>query len=102
MMRIRSFVLLLVAFLAAPLFAARGSAIFTRFVGMGDSYGAGVESASLNLNHQPFSWPAVIARQAGVSDFQQPLVTFPGIGPDLQLVDVIHYPPTILPASSTN
>src|SRR6266542_4129474 len=102
MTRIRSFVLLLVTFLAVPLFAARGSADFTRFVAIGDSYGAGVESGSLNLNHQPFSWPAVIARQAGTPDFQQPLVSFPGVGPELQLVDVIHFPPTILPASTTN
>ncbi len=102
MMRIRSltrFVAVLVAaVVAAPVFAARGTADFTRFVAIGDSYGAGVESGSLNQNHQPFSWPAVIARQAGAPDFQQPLVSFPGIGAELQLVDVIHFPPTILPA----
>src|SRR5881275_210479 len=99
MMRIRSLMLLLIAFVAAPMFAARGSANFTTFVAIGDSYGAGIQSASLNANHQPFSWPAVIARQAGVVDFQQPLVSFPGIGPELQLVDIIHFPPTILPAA---
>src|ERR1700740_1062063 len=99
MKRIRTFALLLLAFVAAPLFAAaRGTADFTRFVVLGDSYGAGVESASLNVNHQQFSWPLVIARQGGAGDFQQPLVSFPGIGPELQLVDVIHFPPTILPA----
>jgi lysophospholipase L1-like esterase len=98
MTRIRSFTLLFIAFVAVPLFAARGSADFTRFVAIGDSYGAGVESGSLNLNHQPFSWPAVIARQAGAPDFQQPLVTFPGIGQELQLIDIVHFPPTILPA----
>ena len=100
-MRIRNLMLLLAAFVAAPLLAARGSANFTTFVAIGDSYGAGIESGSLNLNHQPFSWPAVIARQAGATDFQQPLVTFPGIGSELQLVDVIHFPPTITPASGT-
>lgn len=102
MMRIRSLVMLLIALIAAPLFAARGTADFTRFVVLGDSYAAGVESASLNVNHQQFSWPAVLARQAGAPDFQQPLVSFPGIGPELQLVDVIHFPPTILPASTMN
>src|SRR5712691_5243486 len=106
MTRIRSFtriatVLLLTAIVAVPFFAARGSANFTTFVAIGDSYGAGLESGSLNLNHQPFSWPAVIARQAGVADFQQPLVSFPGIGPALQLVDIIHFPPTILPATGS-
>src|ERR1700738_3023975 len=99
MMRIRSLMLLLIAFIAAPMFAARGSANFTTFVAIGDSYGAGLESGSLNLNHQPFSWPAVIARQAGVNDFQQPLVSFPGIGSELQLVDIIRFPPTIAPAA---
>jgi lysophospholipase L1-like esterase len=100
-MRIRSLMLLLIAFVAVPMFAARGSANFTTFVAIGDSYGAGVESGSLNLNHQAFSWPAVIARQAGVVDFQQPLVSFPGIAPgnELQLVDIVRFPPSILPAA---
>ncbi len=107
MTRNRSFIhiaaaLMLTALVASPVFAARGSANFTSFVAIGDSYGAGVESASLNRNHQPFSWPAVIARQAGVADFQQPLVSFPGIGPELQLVDIVHFPPTILPAGTAN
>src|SRR5437762_5768146 len=99
MTRIRIFLLvLIIALVATPIFAARGSGDFTRFVAIGDSYGAGVESGSLNLNHQPFSWPAVIARQAGVADFQQPLVSFPGVGNELQLLDIIHFPPTITPA----
>ncbi len=107
MTRIRSFtrfaaVLLLVALAAAPAFAAaRGSANFASFVVIGDSYGAGFESGSLNQNHQAYSWPAVIAKQAGAPDFQQPLVTFPGIGSELQLVDILHYPPTIEPATGT-
>jgi hypothetical protein len=96
---IRAAVLLLIALLAVPIFAARGTADFTRFVAIGDSYGAGLTSGSLNMNHQPFSWPAVLARQAGAPDFQQPLVTFPGIGSELQLVDVTRFPPTILPAT---
>lgn len=100
-MRVRNSMLLLVAFIAAPLLAARGTANFTTFVAIGDSYGAGIESGSLNLNHQPFSWPAVIARQAGVTDFQQPLVSFPGIGNELQLIDIIRFPPTITPAPGT-
>ena len=85
----------LLLLVAVPGFAARGTADFTRFVALGDSYGAGVESASLNQNHQPFSWPAILARQAGVKDFQQPLVSFPGIGAELQLVSLS---PTIAPA----
>lgn len=86
----------LLLLVAVPGFAARGTADFTRFVALGDSYGAGVESGSLNQNHQPFSWPAIIARQAGVKDFQQPLVSFPGIGAELQLVNLS---PTLAPAA---
>jgi lysophospholipase L1-like esterase len=71
MTRIKSFariaaVTLVIAALAVPSFAARGSADFTRFVALGDSYGAGFEAGSLNARHQPFGWPAIIARQAGL------------------------------------
>ena len=59
--------LTLAALAAVPMFAARGSADFTRFVAIGDSYGAGVESGSLNLNHQPFSWPAIIGCPTDIS-----------------------------------
>ncbi|HEX9162212.1 MAG TPA: SGNH/GDSL hydrolase family protein [Thermoanaerobaculia bacterium] len=102
-MRIKSLsriaaVLAVVLLVALPTFAARGTADFTRFVALGDSYGAGVESGSLNVNHQPFSWPAIIARQAGAPDFQQPLVSFPGIGAELQIVDILSFPPNIQPA----
>jgi lysophospholipase L1-like esterase len=94
------------ALLAVPSFAQRGEADFTRFVALGDSYGAGFTAASLNERHQVWSWPAVIARQAGLDTcpvnaaiddpcFAQPLVTFPGIGPELQLVNLA---PTIAPA----
>ncbi|MEO8381930.1 MAG: SGNH/GDSL hydrolase family protein [Acidobacteriota bacterium] len=84
------------ALVALPSFAQRGSADFTHFVTLGDSYGAGFQSNSLNERHQVWSWPAVVARQAGLtlcpstavaSDncFAQPLVSYPGIGPELIL-----------------
>ncbi|HEX9981782.1 MAG TPA: SGNH/GDSL hydrolase family protein [Thermoanaerobaculia bacterium] len=92
---------LIVTALAVPSFAQRGSANFTRFVALGDSYGAGLESGSLNERHQVWSWPAVIARQAGAVDFQQPLVSFPGIGPELQIVNITSFPPVIQPAAGT-
>jgi lysophospholipase L1-like esterase len=90
---------LLALLITVPVFAQRGDADFTRFVALGDSYGAGVSSGSLNERHQIYSWPAFIARQAGAPLFVQPLVSFPGIGPELQLVDVISYPPVIRPAA---
>lgn len=84
-------VMLLVAALAVPSFAAaRGSADFTRFVALGDSYGAGYEAGSLNARHQPFGWPAIIARQVGLqicpptasaadNCFAIPLISNPGL-----------------------
>jgi hypothetical protein len=96
-----------VTLVAVPMFAQRGSADFTRFVALGDSYGAGVVSGSLNERHQVWSWPAVIARQIGLTlcppnataadpCWAQPLVSFPGLGPELQLVNLL---PTIAPAN---
>lgn len=87
---------LVAALVAVPMFAARGQADFTRYVALGDSYGAGFESGSLNINHQVWSPPAVIARQAGLTIcpptataadpcFALPLVSYPGIGPELVL-----------------
>jgi hypothetical protein len=75
----------IVAFAALPAMAARGTADFTRYVALGDSITAGYTSRSLVLSHQFFSYPAIIARQAGVSDFQQPLVSQPGIPAELAL-----------------
>jgi GDSL-like Lipase/Acylhydrolase len=98
---------LIAALIAVPVFAARGTADFSKFVALGDSYGAGVHSNSLNERHQAWSWPAVIARQVGlnlcppnaaISDpcFAQPLVSYPGIGPELTLTSLA---PTITPAA---
>lgn len=94
--------------IAMPGYAARGEADFSVFVALGDSYGAGFESGSLNERHQAWSWPAVIARQvglplclpgAGAADacFAQPLVSFPGIGNELVLNSLIPSP-VIAPA----
>jgi GDSL-like Lipase/Acylhydrolase len=104
MMRIKTFAriaaaLAAVLLLAVPTFAAaRGSADFTRLVILGDSYGAGVENGSLNEVHQPFSWGAQLARQVGAKDFQIPTVSYPGIGPDLQLTSIAGVTPTIITA----
>lgn len=90
--------ILLVALAAMPLLAARGEADFTRYVALGDSYGAGVANGSLVIAHQMWSFPAVIARQAGVPvcgpdpgciGFHQPLVSEPGLGPELALHSIV-------------
>ena len=83
-------VLSIVTAVAAPGFAARGKADFSRFVVIGDSYGAGFEAGSLNERHQIYSWAAIVAKQAGLTlcpptasatdnCFAQPLIGFPGL-----------------------
>lgn len=74
-----------------------GSADFTRYVALGDSLTAGFTSGGLGGDVQANSYPAIIAEQAGVSDFQQPLISAPGIPNELQLVSLQG--PVILPAS---
>jgi lysophospholipase L1-like esterase len=111
-MRNKSFARFAAAFavlmlIALPGFAARGTADFTHIAVIGDSYGAGFESNSLNQTHQVFSWPATVAIQTGATlcgvnsvatdnCFAQPLVSYPGIGPELVLVSLS---PTIGQAS---
>jgi phospholipase/lecithinase/hemolysin len=101
---------LIAVLVAVPMFGARGSADFSRLVTLGDSYGAGVESGSLNERHQPWSWSAILAKQLGYhicpatasaadNCFAVPLVSYPGIGPELVLVNLA---PTVAPASTTN
>lgn len=96
---------LLAALVAVPVFAARGSADFSRFVFIGDSTGAGYGSASLNERHQQWSVAAIIARQAGLNlcpptataadpCFAQPLVSFPGYGNELVLNSLV--PSTVI------
>jgi len=119
MTRMRSFarlatIALAVVVIAAPSFAAVGSANFKTVVAIGDSYGAGFESNSLNEHHSVYSWPAIVAKQLGIplctlgssaSDncFAQPIVSYPGIGPELTLMDISTYPPVIVnaPGSGT-
>jgi phospholipase/lecithinase/hemolysin len=103
---------LVAALVAVPVFAQRGTANFTRLVALGDSYGAGFESQSLNERHQVWSWPAVIARQVGknicpataqTTDncFAVPLVTFPGIANELVITNILTPSPVIVPAGGT-
>jgi lysophospholipase L1-like esterase len=87
---IKTAALTLAAAIALPVFAARGTADFRTLVIIGDSYGAGYESGSLNINHQPYSWGAILAQQVGLKIcpvnapaaadcFAIPLISYPGI-----------------------
>lgn len=91
-------VLILVAALgtAAP---AGAQTNFTSYVALGDSLTAGFSNASLVETHQRRSYPALLARQAAVSAFEQPLVSEPGIPPELTLVSLI---PPVVSATATS
>lgn len=105
--------LALAAVAVSPAFAARGSADFTRYVALGTSYGAGVESNSLVMSHQQWSYPAILARQAGLDVgpecigqatnplcWQIPYVSQPGITPELELKSIS--PLVIAPKAASN
>jgi lysophospholipase L1-like esterase len=92
----------LVLFAAAALAAGRADAQtnFNTYVSVGDSLAAGFESNALVETHQNRSVPFLIARQAGVQGFQQPLISEPGIPPELTLVSLVPAP-LIAPKAST-
>jgi GDSL-like Lipase/Acylhydrolase len=85
------------ALLAAPALAQQAS--LANYVALGDSLTAGVVNGSLVETHQRNSYPALIARQAGLSLFAQPTVTEPGSPPELQLVSLL--PSTVITPKAT-
>ena len=91
-MRSPRFIVLALLAVAAAARPAAAQTNFSRYVSVGDSLAAGVESGSLVETHQLRSVPALIARQAGAADFQQPLVSEPGIPPELALVTLVPAP----------
>jgi hypothetical protein len=99
MYRIRNLVYLLALALLVPgaAFAVNtGGADFTNYVAAGDSLTAGFFSGSLIDTSQKVDYPALIAAQAGVADFEQPLVSPPGIPNVLTLRGL--FPTVIAPA----
>jgi lysophospholipase L1-like esterase len=98
-MRRHALALLAAAAVAAAV-RADAQTNFTTYVSVGDSLAAGFESNSLVETHQNRSVPALIARQAGVQNFQQPLISQPGIPPELTLVSLVPAP-LIAPKAAT-
>jgi len=64
---------------ASPGAVDTGSADFTRYVALGNSLTAGYQSGGLVEKYQRLSYPALIARAAGVMTFEMPLISEPGI-----------------------
>lgn len=89
--------------LALP--AAAQQADFTTFVSLGDSLTQGVLDGCVVEYGQRDAWPAVIARQAGVSAFEMPLIKSHGLGPCMYLKSLAptfgYYPNDGVPLNST-
>jgi hypothetical protein len=74
--RVATLLFVCAALAAAPLSA---QVSFSKYVALGDSYGAGFSAGCLVQRNQQFSYPATLARQFGITDFQQPTVSDPGL-----------------------
>ena len=72
---------------------------FTKYVALGDSYGAGYSAGCLVTRNQQFSYPNILAKQFGISDFQQPTVSEPGLPVCTGLKSLV--PVTFGPISTT-
>jgi lysophospholipase L1-like esterase len=86
---------------AASAEAQSGFQSFTTYVALGDSLTAGYMSSSLVVTHQRSSYPALIARQATASSFEQPLVSEPGIPAELALQSLLPSPVIVPKSGST-
>jgi lysophospholipase L1-like esterase len=85
------------AALLVGLSAGAQSADFTRYVALGDSLTAGFSSGGLVQTFQQGSYPALLAHQAGTPDFEQPLVSEPGIPVLLSLQALLPNPVIMAP-----
>ncbi len=64
-----------------------GNANFARFVSIGNSITAGYQSGTIYQSGQIYSYGNLIAKQAGVN-YQMPLVSDPGLGGRMELVNL--------------
>lgn len=60
--------------------AATAEVDFSKYEALGDSLTAGYASGALTKFYQDYSYPAILAKQFGLTSFQQPTVSDPGIG----------------------
>ena len=58
---------------------------FSKYVAIGDSLTAGYQSGGLVSDFQQYSFPNILSTQLGITDFQQPLISSPGIPAVMQL-----------------
>lgn len=62
---------------------------FTTYVALGNSLTAGYQNGALYKSAQLYSYPNLIAQQTGSQNFQQPLISDPGIGGRLKIVSLV-------------
>ena len=82
--------------LTAPSAPNTGSADFTRFVSIGNSLTAGMQSSSVYETSQEYSYGKMIADQVG-STFEQPIIENPGIGGRIDIVSLDPFETTAQP-----
>lgn len=90
----------LIALALAALLVAGGASAqvdLSRYVALGDSLTAAYASGGLAQLYQDDSFPAILARQFGISGFQQPTVSNPGISAVLELKQLMVVGGTIIP-----
>ncbi len=90
----------------APTIDQKTSELLASYVAIGNSLTAGLQSNSLYESSQKYSYPALIARQGGVEDFQQPLIQDPGIPGRMRIEKIDPFatkadPPNPTPLNAT-
>ncbi len=67
---------------------SNGSVDFSMFVSLGNSLTAGYQGGALYETAQEYSFPAEIAKEAGVTQFEQPLISDPGVGGRMKILNL--------------
>jgi hypothetical protein len=84
--------------LTAPTTPDTGTASFAKFVSIGNSLTAGYQSSALYESAQKYSYGKMIAEQIG-ADYEQPLISDPGIGGRIDAASVSPFSTTSQPSS---
>ena len=79
--------------------SSTGNYDFSNYVAIGNSLTAGYQSGSLVEDHQKYSFPNLIAQQLGITDFEQPTISWPGI-PNIMTLDAITEDGVVLGTAS--
>lgn len=89
------FSIILILIFSTFLFAVRDyKAEIKKYVALGDSISAGFQDGGLMVDYQNESFPKLLSLQLGISDFQQPLISQPGIPPILVIKSL--YPSIVI------